>query len=367
MDYYAILGVEKTATEADIKKAYRKLAQKYHPDTGKGDEAKFKEVTEAYEVLSDKQKRGQYDQFGKAGMGGGAGFGGFNFGGFEGGSFNFGGVDLGDMFENFFGGGGRRHKQGPQAGNSIEMVVQISFEEAIFGTSKEIELARYEICEGCSGNGAEPGSALKTCEDCSGTGQKIRVQRTPLGQIQTAAICPTCQGAGKKPEKKCKTCAGEGRTLKTSRIKAKIPAGIHDRAVIRLKEKGEAGTQGGGYGDLFLHISVNPSHEFERQKDDLFSVQKIHVLQAILGDEITVKTVHGPALLKIPAGTESGKVFKLKSYGVPQVGRDARGDHHVKVLVEMPKKLSGKEKKLYDELVQEAGLSLKPQSRGLFS
>jgi len=367
VDYYKTLGVEKNASESEIKKAYRKLAQEHHPDTGKGDEKKFKEATEAYEVLSDKQKRAQYDQFGAAGVGGGPG--GQGFGGFDFNNVNvdFGG-NFGDIFDTFFGGGAQRasRKTGPQKGSDIEMVMQISFEEAIFGVSKEIEISRYETCTSCKGNGAEPGTELQTCETCSGTGQQVRLQRTPFGQIQTASICSTCEGAGRIPEKKCKTCSGEGRILKTSIIKAKIPAGIHDQAVIRLASKGEAGHMGGAYGDLFLHISVAPSKEFERINNDTYSTVHIHVLQAIMGDEIKVKTVHGEAALKIPAGTESGTTLKLKEMGVPKVGTSNKGDHHVKIIIDIPKKLSSKEKKLYEELITESGLDISPQSKGIF-
>jgi len=367
MDYYKVLGVEKGASETEIKKAYRKLAQQYHPDTEKGDEKKFKEIAEAYEVLSDKQKRSQYDQFGSAGPnfggGGGNGFGGFDFNNVN---VDFGG-SFGDIFDTFFGGGQKgNRKKGPQKGTDIEMVLQISFEEAIFGVSKEIEVSAYAACEHCKGIGAEPGSSMKECEACSGTGQQIKLQRTPFGQIQTATVCRTCEGAGQIPEKKCKNCKGEGRLLKTHVIKTKIPAGIHDQAIIRLSGKGEAGTQGGPYGDLFLHISVAPSRRFERIKDDIYTTEHIHVLQAILGDEIDVETVHGTAKLIIPAGTENGSVLKIKEFGVPKVGSSAKGDHIVKIEIDIPKKLSGNEKKLYSELVKETKLNIKPQHKGIF-
>jgi len=366
MDYYKTLGVDKKASEQEIKKAYRKLAQQHHPDTGKGDEKKFKEVTKAYEVLGDKQKRAQYDQFGSAetGPGGGPGFGGFDF---KNVNFDFGG-GFGDIFDTFFGGTGRRtaKKRGPSKGNDIEMVIQITFEEAVFGTTKEIEISRYETCEKCKGKGAEPGTELKTCEECSGTGQQIKIQRTPLGQIQTSAICSACEGMGKIPEKKCKQCAGEGRIVKTAIVKAKIPAGIQDQAIIRLKDKGEAGLQSGPYGDLFIHISVAPSREFERIREDIYTTQHIHLLQAVMGDEIPVKTIHGEIKLKIPAGTESGQTFKIKDKGVPKVGTTVKGDHFVKIKVDIPKKLSKKEKQLYEELIKESKLSIKPQNRGIF-
>jgi len=364
MDYYKALGVEKNASEAEIKKAYRKMAQQHHPDTEKGDEKKFKEVSEAYEVLSDKQKRAQYDQFGSAGPGQGpGGFGGFDF---KNVNVDFGG-NFGDIFDTFFGGGQQRsRKKGPTQGSDIEMVLQIGFEEAIFGVTKEIEVSAYSACSNCKGIGAEPGTELKSCEDCSGTGQQVKLQRTPFGQIQTATTCATCQGAGQTPEKKCKECKGEGRMIKTTRIKAKIPAGINDQAVIRLAGKGEAGMQGGPQGDLFLHISVSPSKIFERIRDDIYTTAHIHVLQAIMGDEVSVKTVHGDAKLIIPAGTETDNTLKLKDYGVPKVGTSTKGDHIVKIKVDIPKKLSGKEKKLYDELVKESKLNIKPQSKGLF-
>ncbi len=363
MDYYKTLGVEKNASETEIKKAYRKLAQQYHPDTGKGDEKKFKEVTEAYEVLGDKQKRAQYDQFGSAGPG----FGGFDFSGFQGVNVDFGST-FGDIFDSFFSGGAKRasKKRGPTKGNDIEMVVQISFEESISGVSKEIEVSRYESCTKCKGNGAEPGTELKTCSTCSGTGQQVKIQRTPFGQIQTAAVCGDCEGAGRKPEKKCHECNGEGRKLKTNVVKVKIPAGIHDQAVIRLAGKGEAGLQGGAYGDLFIHISVAPSKEFERIKDDIYTQHHIHVLQAIMGDEVPIKTVHEVVKLKIPAGTESGKLLRIKGYGVPKVGTESKGDHYVKIIVDIPAKLSGKEKKLYEQLVEESKLDIKPQNKGIF-
>lgn len=371
MDPYKALGVEKNATEGDIKKAYRRLALKYHPDKGgsKEDEKKFKEVTQAYEILGDKQKRAQYDQFGH--MGGGAagesGFGGFDFNGFQDVNFDFGG-GFGDIFDTFFGGGGRRakQKQGPMRGNDIEIVVHLTFNEAVFGTTKEVEISRYEQCEHCKGMGNEPGSKIIDCEACQGTGQHVRIQRTPLGQIQTASMCETCDGAGKRPEKKCRDCKGEGRLLKHQTIKIKIPAGINDKAAIRLSGKGEAGLKGGPAGDLFAHISVTPSSEFERDRDDIKTTHSIHLLQAVLGDEVEIKTIDGTVKLKIPAGTENNKIFKLKDYGVTKVGTTHRGDHYVKIVVEIPKKLSKKERELYEALAEEAKMDIKPQLKGLF-
>ncbi len=369
MDPYKSLGVNKDASEVEIKKAYRKLALKYHPDKGgtKEDENKFKEVTEAYEVLGDKQKRAQYDQFGSVGGAGGGGFGGFDFSGFQNVNVDFGG-GFGDIFDSFFGGGARKAQKnrGPLRGNDIEIVVHLTFEEAVFGATKEVEISRYEKCEHCKGMGNEPGSKIVDCTTCHGTGQHIKIQRTPLGQIQTAATCDNCHGAGKIPEKKCRECHGEYRTLKNQKIKIKIPAGINDKAAIRLSGKGEAGVRGGEAGDLFAHISVSGSKEFEREGNDIKTTQSIHLLQAVLGDEITVKTIHGDVTLKMPAGTESGKVFKLKGDGVQKVGTTQKGEHFVKIMIEMPGKLTKKERELYEELVKEAKLNIKPQSKGIF-
>ncbi len=378
MDPYKILGVEKNASDAEIKRAYRKLALKYHPDKGgtKEDEKKFKEATLAYEVLSDKQKRAQYDQFGSVGAGpggpggpGGAGFGGFDFRDFKDIKFDFGGGGgFGEIFDTFFGGVARRAKarQGPLRGNNIEIVVPLTFDEAVFGATKEVDISRFEKCEHCKGHGNEPGSKIIDCETCQGTGQHVRIQRTPLGQIQTASMCDSCSGAGKKPEKVCRECRGEGRKLKDQKIKIKIPAGIRSKAAIRLAGKGEAGLRGGPDGDLFAHIAIEPSREFERDDNDIRTSQSIHILQAVLGDEIEVKTIHGDVKLKIPAGTENGKVFKLKDYGVPKVGTTTKGDHYVKINVEVPKKLSKRERELYDELAKESKLNIKPQSKGFF-
>ncbi len=367
MDYYKILGLEKNASDIEIKKAYRKLAQKHHPDTEKGDEKKFKEITEAYEILSDKQKRSQYDQFGSNGANdnnyGANNFGGFDFNNMN---VNFAG-GFGDIFDSFFGGGQSRKKGGPQKGSDIEMVLQIDFEEAVFGVTKEIELSVYDTCENCKGTGTEEGSKLKTCSECTGTGQKIKLQRTPFGQIQTASTCNACEGRGQIPEKKCKKCNGEGRIIKNKKIKAKIPAGIHNQAVIRLTKKGEAGKQGGENGDLFLHISIAKSKDFERIKNDIYTIETIHVLQAILGDEITIKTIYGDTKLIIPSGTESGNILKLKNHGVPKIGSSSKGDHIIKIKIKIPKKLSNKEKKLYDELVKESKLNIKAQNKGFFA
>lgn len=376
MDPYKALGVDKNASESEIKKAYRKLALKHHPDKGGGKESegKFKEATAAYEILGDKQKKQQYDQFGSVGGAGGVDFDDFaqNFN-FKNVNFDFSG--FGDIFDTFFGGGGRRSQQqkGPIRGGDIEIVLHLTFEEAIFGTTKEVEISRYEACENCKGMGNEPGSKIINCETCSGTGQHVRIQQTPLGQIQTASTCSDCHGAGQVPEKKCTKCRGEFRILQNQTMKIKIPEGMHDKAAIRLTGKGEAGLKGGTPGDLFAHISVGASREFVREGNDIRTTQNIHLLQAVLGDEINIKTVHGNVKLKIPAGTENGKVFKVKNYGVPKVNvrnpklkTEERGDHFVKITVDIPKKINKKEKEFYLNLAKEAKMDIKPQSKGLF-
>jgi molecular chaperone DnaJ len=353
---YDVLGVNKGSNDADIKKAYRKLAQQYHPDVNKDNpeaETKFKEINLAYEVLSDKQKRQQYDQFGSTGgPGAGPGFDPSNFSG-----------DFSDIFETFFGGrggrGAQRNPSGPMPGNDIESLLTLSFEEAAFGAEKQLELTKADSCETCKGNGAEPGSKIVTCEECHGTGQVRSVRQTILGQIQTQRSCTTCQGQGKTPEKKCKKCHGQMRTRQKSRVTVKIPAGIENGATIRLQGKGEAGVRGGQYGDLYLHIQITPHAKFERHGYDVYSNQLLHLLQGVLGDETEVETLHGKVKFKIPAGTQSGQQFKIKGKGIPHMRGSGHGDHFIKVQVDIPKKLSKKEKELYAGLVKESGLDIK--------
>ncbi len=369
-DYYKILGVERGANEAEIKKAFRSAARKYHPDQAKGDkkeaERKFKESSEAYEVLGDKQKRQQYDQFGSAGAnfgGGGADFGkgGFDFSGVK---FDFGGGGgeggFGDIFETFFGGSGRGGKtRGPICGANIEARIHVKFENAIFGTTAEFRLDRLQKCKHCHGNGAEPGSKISDCQKCGGTGEISTTRQTIFGTMQHSAVCPECGGEGKTFEKKCGSCHGTGRERKSEKIKVKIPAGVESGAVIRLTGQGEAGAKGGPAGDLFIHITIEPSREFERRGTDIFSAQKISFIQAALGDEIAMKTVHGNVKLKIPAGTQSHTNFKIKNYGSPQLHSKEKGDHIVKILVEIPKKLSQKESELLEALAKEGGIKIK--------
>ncbi len=372
-DYYKILGIERDAGEAEVKKAFRGIARKHHPDQAKGDkkesEAKFKEAAEAYEVLGDKQKRAQYDQFGSAGANFGGGGGGFGGGGFDFSNVNFdfggGGGGFGDVFESFFGGGGRNKSHGPTKGANIEARVHVKFEDAIFGTAAEFKLDRLQKCEHCKGNGAEPGAKISECKTCKGIGEVNTTRQTVFGAIQHASVCPECSGEGKTFEKKCGVCHGTGRERKSEKIKVKIPAGVENGAIIRLSEQGEAGAKGGPAGDLFIHILIEPSREFERRGADTFSTQKISYIQAALGDEIAVKTVHGNVKVKIPAGTQSHTSFKIKDYGAPKLHSKEKGDHLVKILVEIPKKLSKKEKDLLGKLADEAGLKIK--KGGLFN
>ncbi|MCD6109413.1 molecular chaperone DnaJ [bacterium] len=370
-DFYDTLGVDRNASDQDIKKAYRKLAQKYHPDKNKGDkesEQKFKEINEAYETLSDKQKRSFYDQFGSTqGAEGSSGFGGFsgNAQGFDFSSFSGGfGGGFADIFESFFTGGSHgtnkgRHAHGPKRGEDIEARIKISFEESVNGTSRELEITKAEKCDHCKGTGAEPGSKISTCKTCGGTGEVKEVRQTILGQIATSRVCPECHGEGQMPEKKCTICHGTTRKRVSEKVKVKIPAGISNDSTIRLSGKGEAGLKGGPYGDLYLHITVTPSKNFVRSGDDIHSEQSIHLIQGVLGNEIDVKTIYGNVKLKIPAGTPSGKIFKLKGYGMPRLNTNQKGDHYLKIILNIPSKLSKKERELYGELAKEAKIDLK--------
>lgn len=358
-DLYTILELVRGASEAEIKKSYRRLAQQYHPDVNKDKpeaEQRFKEISFAYEVLSDPKKRAQYDQFGATGGAGGGG----GFGGFDPSSFGEGG-GFADIFETFFGGAAPTGQRGPRAqapapGADIESVLTLTFEEAAFGSEKQLEVTKADTCVTCQGKGMEAGSKLVTCEECQGTGQVRTVRQTILGQIQTARPCSTCGGEGRFPEKRCAKCHGQKRTRQKSLVTVKIPAGIENGATIRLKDKGEAGVNGGQYGDLYLHIQVRSHARFERRGYDVHSTQTIHLLQAVLGAELSVETIHGAVTLKIPAGTQSGQMFKVKGKGIPHMRGAGQGDHLVKVEVETPTKMSRREKELYMELMKEAGL-----------
>lgn len=358
-DYYEILGVSKTATADEIKRAYRKAAMEHHPDKHGGDDAKFKELGEAYEVLKDPQKRAGYDQYGHAGAqgnpfgGGGAGAGQQYGGGFD---FNGAGFDFSDILNQFMGGaGGGGGRRGPARGRDLEVSVTVEFSEAVFGTEKEITLSLDDTCEHCSGKGAEPGSSLKTCDTCKGRGQVTRVQNTILGAIQQAAVCPTCEGRGQVPEKPCTVCHGAGVLRRSKTLNIKIPAGVDDGATMRLDGRGAAPKGGGQKGDLYVQIRVRGDRRFAREGRDIHSEAKITMVEAALGTEIEVETVDGKLKLKIPAGTQSGKVFKLSGRGVPVLGRSSRGDHLVTVGVDIPTKLSGKQRELLEQFAKESG------------
>ena len=350
-DYYEVLGVDKTASEDELKKAFRKAAVKHHPDKEGGDEAKFKEVNEAYEVLKDQQKRQRYDQFGHAGVGGAAGggnpFEGFDFGGFgdQSAHFDFGDGGLGDIFGQFFGGGASNQRTRARRGNDVETVVRLEFEEAIFGVEKKLTLDMVDECSHCHGKRAEPGHSMKSCETCKGSGQIPKVMNTMFGQIQQAVVCHTCEGRGQVPEKACTVCNGAGTQRHKQEITVKISAGIDDGATIRLRERGEA-IAGGAKGDLYVHIRVKAHKKFTREGDIVLSEESISMVDAALGVEIDVETVDGSVRMKVPAGTQSGTDFKLSGHGVPHPGRESRGPHIVGIIVQTPTKLSKKQKEL---------------------
>ena len=360
-DYYEVLGVSKTASDDEIKKAFRKLAVKYHPDKDGGDETKFKEANEAYEVLKDKQKRQRYDQFGHAGVGGAAGGGGNPFEGFGGQNvhFDFGDGGLGDIFGQFFGGGYGGGAERPRRGRDVETSTTLTFEEAVFGVEKELHLHIDVECEHCKGSTVEPGHDMKTCDTCKGSGQQVRVMNTMFGAIQQAVRCETCQGRGKVPEKVCTMCKGKGTERREQKIKIKIPAGIDDGSTIRLRERGEA-IGNGHRGDLYVHIRVKAHKHFTREGDLILSEEHISMIDAALGTEIKVATVDGTVKMKIPAGTQSGTDFKLSGHGIPHPRSDRRGAHIVSIIVDTPTKLSKKQKELLEQLRDTAG------KRGLF-
>jgi len=367
-DYYNILGVGKDASQEEIKKAFRKKAHKCHPDKKGGDEAKFKEVNEAYQVLGDEKKRSQYDQFGSAfehaQTGGGfQGFNGFrDFSGFANGFSSRGGSasgwnieydDLGDIFSgigDIFGFGGAKRTARKRRGSDMQTVLTIDFIEAVFGTEKEINLRKNVKCDHCRGNLAEPGTKIETCKVCGGRGRVIKIQKTILGNIQVQAVCDNCAGEGKVYAKKCTKCAGTGAVMETVSLKVKIPAGINNNETIRLSGQGEAGEKGAGDGDLYIKIQVKPDSRFERQGYDIKTKIKISFTQAVLGDKINIETVDGLVKLKIPAGTQSSTVFKLRGKGVVKLQESGKGDHYVEVIIKTPTFLSRKQKEQLTDL-----------------
>ena len=362
-DYYEVLGVSKDAGADEIKKAYRKMAMKYHPDRNPGDkeaEEKFKEVGEAYEVLSDADKKARYDQYGFAGVdpnfgAGAGGYGGAGFGGFDGFS------DLGDIFGDFFGGGRSRGAQqnAPRRGENVMSRLELTFEEAAFGCEKEVATPRIENCPNCNGTGSADG-VIETCSQCRGTGQVRTVQNFMGMQMQSTATCPSCNGRGKIIKTPCNTCKGKGKVRRTNRVKVKIPAGVDAGQSVRVRGEGGVGSNGGPNGDLLVKIQIRPHKEFQRQDYDVYSRVPISFAQAALGAEIEVPTLDGKVSYTIPEGTQTGREFVLRGKGIPLVNNPkTRGDHRFQVVVETPTRLTAEQKELLRQL---EGLSPRPES-----
>ena len=368
-DYYEVLGVSKDADAKEIKKAYRKLAMKYHPDKNPGDkeaEEKFKEINEAYEVLSDETKRRNYDQFGHEGVngqgfGGAGGFGGQGFGGFD----DIFGDIFGDMFGGGFSGGSRQRRRGPERGADIKQRVNISFEEAAFGKKVQVKINRSEECDQCHGSGAKPGTSKKTCPTCHGSGQVQSVQRTPFGNIASTRTCSTCNGEGEVIDSPCSKCHGKGSIRKTKTIEVDIPAGIDNGQMIKLGGQGELGTRGGPRGDLYIEVNVQSHPLFTRDGYDVYLEMPITFAQATLGDKIQVPTLDGKVEYEVPEGTQTGTVFRLKGKGIPKLKSNVRGDQYVKVTVEIPKKLNEKQKELVREFAKECGQEVHQRQKTL--
>lgn len=349
-DYYEVLGVSKDASDADIKKAYRKKALQYHPDKTKGDassEEKFKEANEAYEVLSDPEKKEKYDRFGHAGVDPNAGYGqgGSGFGGFGGGGFDF-----SDIFDMFGGGSSARRRNGPRKGSDVQIRVPVTFEEAAFGTKKSIKVTRTEKCDVCHGSGAEPGTNKKECPVCHGQGEVHTVQRTPFGQFQNVKTCDHCHGTGQIIEEPCKACRGSGRARKQTTLSVNIPAGVDNDSVISLRGEGEVGINGGPNGDLYVIISMASHKLFTRDGYNLMLDIPITYSQACLGAEVVVPTLSEKIMYKVPAGTQNGTTFRIKGKGIKHINSSRTGDLYVKVLVEIPTKLNKEQKELLKQL-----------------
>jgi molecular chaperone DnaJ len=361
-DYYQTLGVSKTASQDEIKKAYRRLAHEHHPDKGKGDPEKFKAASEAYQVLSDPQKRQQYDQFGQVpprGFGGQQA-GGFNYQdfaqGFGGGNVDF--EDAFDIFSDIFGGGGGARRPRRERGIDLEMEIDLKFSEAMFGVEKEISIEKKDACPTCEGSGAEPGSKVTTCPKCHGTGQIRSTRHTIFGQMASVNACDRCDGSGKVPEVACKDCGGSGSKRRVKKLKITIPAGVDDGMRIRIANEGEVGYKGSNFGDLFLKINVSPDKRFKRDGQNILTEIPVSVYQATLGTVANVETVDGQVEVKIPAGTQSGKELRLKNKGVPVINSGRRGDHLITVRVVTPTKLTKKEKEIFKQLAEEKGESV---------
>ncbi len=357
MDYYKVLEVSSSATEEEIKKAYRKLAHKYHPDKG-GDEKKFREINEAYQILSDKNKRAQYDQYGRVFDGNQQnGFEGFDFG-FWNDKFSQGGVnfdgDISDLFSSMFGfGGGQGKTQDLKRGSDLEIEIKLELKDILKEQTRKINIDKYVECQRCKGSGAEAGSKINECTTCRGSGRLQEVKRTILGSISHYTVCPNCKGEGYIPEKPCNVCKGEGRIRKSEDIEIKIPAGVDTDQTLKYKGMGDAGRKNGKAGDLYIHIAVKPNAEFVRRGDDIFTSADISISQAALGDEINIKTLEKDIVLKVPAGTDSGKTFRLVKHGIPRFGGLGKGDFYVRIQVRIPRNLTRKQKELLNELKKE--------------
>ena len=364
-EYYDRLGVSKDASQDEIKRAYRKMSKKYHPDINKepGAEEKYKEVQEAYETLSDDQKRAAYDQYGPVGANGFGGQGGF--GGFDGGA-GFGGFE--DIFSSFFGGGATRNPNAPRQGDDLQYRVNLSFEEAIFGAEKEVHYNREATCKTCSGSGAKPGTSPVTCGRCHGQGVINVDTQTPLGMMRRQVTCDVCHGTGQEIKEPCQTCHGTGHEKQSHKVSVKIPAGVETGQQIRLAGQGEAGFNGGPYGDLFVIINVNPSDKFTRDGSTIYYTLNISFVQAALGDTVEVPTVHGNVEMTIPAGTQTGKTFRLKGKGAPRLRGGSQGDQHVTVKIVTPTKLNDAQKEALLAFAKASGdEKIAPQKKGFFN
>ena len=364
-EYYDRLGVSKDASQDEIKRAYRKMSKKYHPDINKepGAEEKYKEVQEAYETLSDDQKRAAYDQYGPDGANGFGGQGGF--GGFDGGA-GFGGFE--DIFSSFFGGGATRNPNAPRQGDDLQYRVNLSFEEAIFGAEKEVHYNREATCKTCSGSGAKPGTSPVTCGRCHGQGVINVDTQTPLGMMRRQVTCDVCHGTGQEIKEPCQTCHGTGHEKQSHKVSVKIPAGVETGQQIRLAGQGEAGFNGGPYGDLFVIINVNPSDKFTRDGSTIYYTLNISFVQAALGDTVEVPTVHGNVEMTIPAGTQTGKTFRLKGKGAPRLRGGSQGDQHVTVKIVTPTKLNDAQKEALLAFAKASGdEKIAPQKKGFFN
>jgi molecular chaperone DnaJ len=369
-DYYEILGVQRNASDSEIKKAFRKLALQHHPDKGGGDERRFKELNEAYEVLSHPQKRQAYDQFGHAGVGANAGGGASGFPGFDFGGFGSSGGGFGDIFDMFFGGaGGRRGRaqaQG-QRGADLQYTLELTFEESIFGGEKELRFRRMSVCSRCKGSGGEPESKKESCPTCNGTGEVRRVQQSLFGQMVQVGECPACHGRGSTYGTVCTRCRGEGRVDEEAHVKVRIPPGVENESQIRYSGEGSAGLQGGAGGDLYVVLNIKPHATYTREGRDILFTLEVDISQLALGDEVEVPTVYGDLEMKIPAGSQSGTKMRLKAKGVPSLRGTSVGDQIVTLQARTPKKLNDKEKQLYLQLARERGIEITPADKGLLN